>query len=354
MASFSFRLLLAELPSYCGNPRAASNRLSELLLICGQIKDYYRKSDIGKTDINYDFWAKRELRVLYEIVNCTLLWRKFNLMDSFIHKIIFETKMVDDEERRTAYSAWGRIYLQIGDIFGAEQRFASSRRLRAKYTYKYLECSFFNNVLILILIHSLGQGDNDVRDLVDKGLVLIATNDFPEAYSTFQKALHMESGNTMILNNMGVSLLYAGKLKDAINLYERALTLVPHKALNENCVVNLCALYELELSNPRSRKLNLLRLLNRHRASFRMNLEICLKLQTTTMTTTIASSTPTTPTTLVTTTTAASLTNSSPENNSNNVNTKTTNTTTTTNTTLTTSSTSTTTPTFITDGSMQI
>lgn len=34
------------------------------------------------------------------------------------------------EERRALFSAWGRIYLQIGDIFGAEQKFAEARRLR--------------------------------------------------------------------------------------------------------------------------------------------------------------------------------------------------------------------------------
>lgn len=114
---------------------------------------------------------------------------------------------------------------------------------------------------------------------MDKALIMVATNDFPEAYSTFQRALQAEVGNTMILNNMGVCLLYAGKLKDAIKLYERAIDMAPQKSLNESIIVNLCALYELELNNPRAKKLYLLRLINRHKAVFKVNLEICLKLQ---------------------------------------------------------------------------
>lgn len=108
---------------------------------------------------------------------------------------------------------------------------------------------------------------------------MVATNNFPEAYSTFQKALQTETGNTMILNNMGVCLLYAGKLNDAIKLYERAIEMTPHKSLNESVIVNLCSLYELELNNSRARKLELMRLINRHKAVFRVNLEMCLKLQ---------------------------------------------------------------------------
>lgn len=44
-------------------------------------------------------------------------------------KILSKSEL-SKEDRRAMYSAWGRIYLQIGDIFGAEQKFAEARRLR--------------------------------------------------------------------------------------------------------------------------------------------------------------------------------------------------------------------------------
>lgn len=131
-----------------------------------------------------------------------------------------------------------------------------------------------------IYFYHFSYSQPDIRDLVDKGLITVAQNDFPEAYATFQKALHLESGNTMILNNMGVCLLYAGKLKEAITLFERAINLNPQKSLNESLLVNLSTLYELESNNSKNKKLNLLRLINRYKPDLNISLEICLKLQT--------------------------------------------------------------------------
>lgn len=83
----------------------------------------------------------------------------------------------------------------------------------------------------------------------------------------------------MILNNMGVCLLYGGKLKDAINLYERAIEINPQKALNESLLINLSTLYELESSKAKSKKLGLLRLVNKYKPDLNISLEFCLKLQ---------------------------------------------------------------------------
>ncbi|XP_075161705.1 trafficking protein particle complex subunit 12-like isoform X2 [Haematobia irritans] len=253
IASFSFRLLLAEMPIYLGNPQMALDRLSELYVITNDIKMYFAGKPSKEAHI---FWKKRELRVLHAIVNCAIILKKYNLIDDILSTMIADGTDLDKEERRALFSAWGRIYLQIGDIFGAEQKFAEARRLRKIYSQP------------------------DIRDLVDKGLITVAQNDFPEAYATFQKALHLESGNTMILNNMGVCLLYAGKLKEAITLFERAINLNPQKSLNESLLVNLSTLYELESNNSKNKKLNLLRLINRYKPDLNISLEICLKLQT--------------------------------------------------------------------------
>lgn len=56
--------------------------------------------------------------------------KKFNLIDDVIRGMILEKSELSKEERRALYSTWGRIYLQIGDIFGAEQKFAEARRMR--------------------------------------------------------------------------------------------------------------------------------------------------------------------------------------------------------------------------------
>ncbi|XP_039488060.1 trafficking protein particle complex subunit 12 [Drosophila santomea] len=253
IACFSFRLLLAELPIYLGKPHVALDRLSELHVTTREIKEHYTNLRNNTAD---EFWQRRCERVLHSIINCGLMMKKFSMIDDIMEGTLLKRSSLSKEDRRSLYSAWGRIYLQIGDIFGAEQKIAVSRRLRE--------------------INS----SPDLRDLVDKGLIAVAKNDFPEAYVIFQKALHLDTGNTMILNNMGVCLLYAGKLKDAINLYERAINLNPQKSLNESLLVNLSTLYELESNNSKAKKYNLLRLINRYKPDLNISIEICLKLQT--------------------------------------------------------------------------
>ncbi|KMZ00859.1 trafficking protein particle complex subunit 12 [Drosophila simulans] len=253
IACFSFRLLLAELPIYLGKPHVALDRLSELHVTTREIKEHYISLHNKAAE---EFWQRRCERVLHSIINCGLMMKKFSMIDDIMEGTLLKRSNLSKEDRRSLYSAWGRIYLQIGDIFGAEQKIAVSRRLRE--------------------INSAP----DLRDLVDKGLIAVAKNDFPEAYVIFQKALHLDTGNTMILNNMGVCLLYAGKLKDAINLYERAINLNPQKSLNESLLVNLSTLYELESNNSKAKKYNLLRLINRYKPDLNISIEICLKLQT--------------------------------------------------------------------------
>ncbi|XP_075162653.1 trafficking protein particle complex subunit 12-like [Haematobia irritans] len=131
------------MPIYLGNPQMALDRLSELYVITNDIKMYFAGKPSKEAHI---FWKKRELRVLHAIVNCAIILKKYNLIDD-----ILSTMIADGTDlRRALFSAWGRIYLQIGDIFGAEQKFAEARRLRKIYSQP------------------------DIRDLVDKGLITVA------------------------------------------------------------------------------------------------------------------------------------------------------------------------------------
>lgn len=69
MASFSFRLLLAELPTSLGQPKQSMDRLTDLVTICTEIKSFYGPEQKDE----YDFWHGREIRVLHSLINCTLL-----------------------------------------------------------------------------------------------------------------------------------------------------------------------------------------------------------------------------------------------------------------------------------------
>lgn len=166
-------------------------------------------------------------------------------------------KGIDADTMRSLYSSWGRIYLQCGDVFGAERKFSEARRIRIPNT-----------------------AESESRDFIDRGLIAVAQNDFKEAYSFFQKSLAIDPTNALVLNNVGVCLLYLGKQKDAIGIFERAITANEQKNLSESLILNLCTLYELESSNDVSKKLALLKQLNRYSTELNINIEYCLKLPT--------------------------------------------------------------------------
>ncbi|XP_035785477.1 trafficking protein particle complex subunit 12-like [Anopheles albimanus] len=253
MAPFAFRLLLADLPIYLGAPRVALDRLTELLAIVSQIKAYFDRAAVPHAKDAGELWTARENRVLHSIVNCALVVKDYGLVEQLLGRLT-EASASNMQQQRTLLSAWGRIRLQCGDIMGAERKFAEARRLKE-------------------------DKSSEVIDLIDRGLFAVAQNDFQGALALFQKASLLAPANTMLYNNMGVCLLYSGKLKEAISMYEGAIQRNPKPCLNESLLVNLSTLYELESNNAKEKKINLLKLVNRHRADLTVGLDVCLKLQ---------------------------------------------------------------------------
>uniref|UniRef100_A0A182K617 Uncharacterized protein n=1 Tax=Anopheles christyi TaxID=43041 RepID=A0A182K617_9DIPT len=256
MAPFSFRLLLAELPIYLGAPRIALNRLTDLLAVVNQICCYFERTagtNVPNAKEAFGFWNSRETRVLHSIVNCALAVKDFGLVEQLMERLVGAAA---NPQKRILLSAWGRIRLQCGDMLGAEKKFSETRRLKE-------------------------DKSSEVPDLIDRGLLAVAQNDFQSAFELFQKASAAAPSNTMLYNNMGVCLLYSGKLKEAIKLYEGAIQRNTKACLNESLLVNLSTLYELESNHAKEKKINLLKMVNRYRADLTVGLDVCLKLQTT-------------------------------------------------------------------------
>ncbi|XP_018335736.1 trafficking protein particle complex subunit 12 [Agrilus planipennis] len=246
IASFSFRLLLAELPMHCGKPKESLTKLFNILstvrkmllnLKNGLCEDG-SPTEIKSSDRNDSIrlWTGRETRILHSIVNCSLLLKDYILaMD-----ILGQLAQREGAPRSALLSALGRLHLQVGDINGAEACFNEARELKG--------------------------GEETIRDLVDRGLVAVAQNSFNEAYTFFQKASLLEPNNVMILNNMAVCLLYGGHLKEAIGVLEAAIAQSPVQALQESLLLNLCTLYDMESSKGRLKKFALLRQISKYQA----------------------------------------------------------------------------------------
>ncbi|XP_055707050.1 trafficking protein particle complex subunit 12 isoform X2 [Phlebotomus papatasi] len=250
MASFSFRLLLAELPMYLGAPNVAMHRLTAMANICKRIEKLMSHT---KVENNVKFWRRRRVRVQHSIINCALLLKNYNVANHFIESLIEETCWTN-EELGALYSAAGKIYLQCGDILAAEKKLTSMKKL------------------------GLTSPAFQVQEFIDRGLIFVAHNDFEEALKNFQKAATLEPTNVMIANNVAVCLLYLGRMKNAIETYENMMEKNTKQAINEHFLINLCTLYELESNFSRPKKLvQLQRIAGQHR-DLCMNVDICLKL----------------------------------------------------------------------------
>ncbi|CAG9770994.1 unnamed protein product [Ceutorhynchus assimilis] len=243
MASFNFRLLLAELPMICGKPK---DSLRKLFCIWATIKRMLKNlkqglcedgsssiSDTDKTN-SLKLWTIRESKVMYSIVNCSCSIKDYALaIEMLVH--LCER---DGAPKHVLLSALGRLHLQTGNISDAEVCFNESSHC----------------------------GSNSVRGLVDKGLLAIAQNNYEEAYVCFQQANCLDPSNIMILNNMSVSLFHAGQTKEAIAVLESAISSKPVGGVHESLILNLCTLYDMQSSRGIMKKFALLRQMSKYSA----------------------------------------------------------------------------------------
>ncbi|XP_067144148.1 trafficking protein particle complex subunit 12 isoform X1 [Centruroides vittatus] len=262
MAPFSFRLLLAELSQYQGNHQRTLDKLYSLLetvsLILQNLKNGFSEdgSEANMTDtirkMSIQLWEERERRILYSLINCVLSLKDYvmavKLLDLLIQK--------DESHKPQLLSAFGRLYLQLGDVKAAQECFSQ----------------------VTIIRSSLPKETwHEVEELVNKAMMAIAQNGYADAYNYYKQAYSLDSNKPMLLNNMAICLLYMGKLKEALALLEKTVQGNTPMCLHDGIIFNICTLYELESSQSFSRKQTMLNLVAKH-ASDNFN-TWCLKIQ---------------------------------------------------------------------------
>ncbi|XP_038057773.1 trafficking protein particle complex subunit 12-like [Patiria miniata] len=249
MVPFSFRVLHAELPIYLAKYQDALNRLYHILDIVNQIlfnlesgmSEYGKEIELTEDNrqASIDLWRFREVRVLYSIGNCLLSMKDFNQAAS-----VYETLLTKDPQNASnLLSGIGRIFLQLGDLKGAQGVYA-----KAEESY---------------------NGAQDVTSqaniLMNKAFMEMAQNQYPEARKSFDALLEIDPENFTAINNQSVCLLYMGKLKEALALLETLVHSDPTRYLDEGMLFNLCTLYELESSRSTHKKQTLLGLVGKHK-----------------------------------------------------------------------------------------
>lgn len=190
MVPFTFRLLVAELPQYLSKHQEALNCLHALLatvrkILCnleaGLCEDG-SPAELSLSDRNESrkLWASREARVLHSIVNCALYEKDYCLAVQVL-ELLLNGREWGSHHKRALQSTLGRVYLQLGDVAGAEKNFALARELRQQQSAGG--------------VRSVGLAASDLRDLIDRGLMAVAQNAFQEAYDYFSKAYTLDPSN---------------------------------------------------------------------------------------------------------------------------------------------------------------
>lgn len=254
MATFSFRLLLAELPMHYQKPDEALSKLFGVFAVIKQILKNLgnglcedgNPAELRETDVedSIRLWTGRETRTMHSIINCCLMMRNYELAVELLEELVARTtqdkNLAHQDKASNLLSALGRLRLQFGDIAGAELCFKQCKE-------RQLPNASDSDVAIAI------------RDHIDRGLLAVAQNAFADALTCFHQAHALDSNNVMVVNNIGVCLLYSGKLKEAIAMFESAILNNPTEGLQESLLMNLCTLYDMESANSKAKKLGLLK-----------------------------------------------------------------------------------------------
>ena len=258
MVPFGFRLLLAELPQHLGKHHEAIDRLHQLLATIEKMLKNMKNNtpeNSQTTECNENaervstlqLWKKRKRSVLYTISNCAIMQKDFEL--SIMNLEILYELSDSIEEKISIKSSIGRVYLQLGDVTVATECFEVAKELRKNKMQSETGKKYTGM---------------KVDELIDDALVSMSTNNFADALNILEEADRLAPGNSLVINNKSVCLLYLGRLKDALTNLESELTRNPKNILKESHVLNLATLYELESSYAGQKKQALLDIMSQY------------------------------------------------------------------------------------------
>jgi len=252
MVPWSMRLLLAELPQHQGKHMVATNNLFKLL---ASVRKIVANIDAGLAPDGGVWleakpeeregarrrWRGRERQILSSLVNCSMSVGDY---ESAVKCLDMLAEVEEEGKQATLKSAYGRLYLQLGNLELADKYFAEAAKLRS-------------------------GSEQELEGLLDSAFLAVGQGQFDLALERFQAAAGLSGGgeggghSAAITNNIAVCLLYVGKLKEGLQLLEANIT-SDQANMQASPLLNLCTLYELESSYASQKKIGMLGLVSHH------------------------------------------------------------------------------------------
>lgn len=242
MVPFCFRILAAMLPQHMQRPNETLDKLFHVHSVCLQVlRNLSSKlgdsgDDVEKHQKGIELWKERLLKVLYCIGNTFLSLKEYGLAISVFKQIAKR----DSANSRALISSIGRISLQSGDLESAQKYFKS--------------------------VEDIQSNDDTAQSdvLINRGLLALTLDAYEEAHKHFAAAKNLDPENAVAVSNAAVSLLFQGRLKEALKLLEDVVFKSPEKNLQPGILFNICTMYELETSRHVQKKQTLLELIAQH------------------------------------------------------------------------------------------
>ncbi|THV02479.1 hypothetical protein K435DRAFT_817676 [Dendrothele bispora CBS 962.96] len=228
---FELEVMQARLKYWAGDHIGYLDALNLLLKKCRS------KARSSSDDVNVGMWKERGARLCL-IIASQLMEMKVNFMHCIL--LLQTGKLLEPlcntknsgGESPALRSAIARIYLQGGYLAKATTHFAA--------------------------VDADPSADQTLKDM-NKALLASANGEWKYASETLKKLLENDPDNYVAVNNLSVALLSQGKLKEGIDVLEKALKSSPSSVVvAEPFLFNLSTLYELRSATATEKKLELL------------------------------------------------------------------------------------------------
>ncbi|RDB20833.1 Trafficking protein particle complex subunit 12 [Hypsizygus marmoreus] len=221
---FELEVMEVRIKYWAGDHMGHLDALYALLKKC---KKKARKEKGNETAVA--MWKERATRVCLIIASQLVEMKDFKAATKLLEPLCNQGADISTSALR---SSIGRIYLQSGEVQTAAKHFA--------------------------IVAADPEASQDLKDM-NAGLLASAEGDWVRASTVFAALIQKDAENFAAVNNLCVTLLSQGKLKEGIDTLEVALKASPSSVVvAEPFLFNLSTLYELRSATAVENKRNLL------------------------------------------------------------------------------------------------
>ncbi|KIK50603.1 hypothetical protein GYMLUDRAFT_234560 [Collybiopsis luxurians FD-317 M1] len=223
MLPFELEVMYTRLKYWAGDHLGYLDALSGLLRKCKIKAKRSPKLDPTASAM----WKERGARVSLIIASQLMEMKEFGASTKLLEPLCNQA-----EPTPSLRSAVARIYLQAGYIQKAHAHFS--------------------------LVEQDSEASESMKDM-NRALLACANGEWENATNILTNLLEREPENFVAVNNLSVSLLSQGKLRQGIETLEKALSASPASVVTaEPFLFNLSTLYELRSATATQKKLDLL------------------------------------------------------------------------------------------------